>query len=133
MRRTTIGALVASAVLFGSGGAARALPATAERADACLRAARRYETRCLMPRIEARFRFAENGEGLTFVERMRAIDQACTDVTAAALAGCASWPRVRPSGAYRRWLREVREAWERRAIEADAARPACPPGVATCL
>jgi hypothetical protein len=114
-------------------GAVRAFPVVSGRAAACERVARRYETRCLMPRIEARFRFAEDGEVPTFVDRMRTIDHACTDVTATALAACPAWPRVRPSGEYRRWLRGVRETWERRQGEIDGQRPVCPAGGASCL
>jgi hypothetical protein len=112
---------------------ASALPVAAVRADACHGSARRYEVICLMPRIEARMRLRADGDALGFVERMRDIDQACAEVTATGLAGCVAWPRVQPTAEYRRWLRDVREAWERRQQAIDGTRPACPPGVPTCL
>jgi hypothetical protein len=121
-----LGALIGTAT-------ASARPVGAVHADACQHSARRYEERCLMPRIEARVRFGETGDALGFVERMRDIDQACAEVTATGLAGCVAWPRVRPTAEYRRWLRDVREAWERRQQALDGTRPACPPGVPTCL
>jgi hypothetical protein len=121
-----LGALMGTATASG-------LPVSAARADACHHSARRYELTCLMPRIEARMRFGEDGDALDFVERMRDIDQACSEVTATGLAGCIAWPRVRPTAEYRRWLRDVREAWERRQQAIDGIRPACPPGVPTCL
>lgn len=84
-----------------------------------------------MPRIEARVRFGEDGDAARFVERMRDIDAACLDVTAGALADCPSWPRVRPTAEYRRWLKDVRESWERG--QGDGSQPACPAGVFNCL
>ncbi|HWP65048.1 MAG TPA: hypothetical protein VNO26_03935 [Candidatus Limnocylindria bacterium] len=108
-------------------------PLAAGRADACQRLARRYEERCLMPRIEARVRVAEDGDASSFVGRMRDIDVVCAEVTAGGLAGCAVWPRVRPTAEYRRWLEGMRESWERRQVERDDAQPACPPGVFNCL
>jgi hypothetical protein len=131
MRRiVALGALFA--VLVGTA-TAHALPVIAGRGEACQRSARRYEQRCLMPRIQARLRFGEDGNALGFVERMRDIDQGCAEVTATGLAGCVRWPRVQPTAEYRRWLKDVREAWERRQRALDGARPACPPGVPTCL
>ena len=112
---------------------ASALLVGAARAEACHDSARRYEVTCLMPRIEARMGFGQDGDALGFVERMRDIDQACAEVTATGLAGCVAWPRVRPTAEYRRWLRDVREAWERRQQAIDGVRPACPPGVPNCL
>ena len=121
----------ASAVLIVASAPASTLPLAAARGDACLRSARRYEVRCLMPRIEARVRFSEDGDAAGFVERMRDIETACLDVTAGGLAECPVWPRVRPSGEYRRWLKDVRESWERRQV--DEPQPACPAGVLNCL
>jgi len=109
------------------------LPAAAYGSSACERSARLYETRCLMPRIEARMRFSEDGDATGFVTRMREIDHTCADVTATGLAGCVAWPRVRPTAMYRRWLRHVHETWERLRSESDGTRPACPPGVQYCL
>jgi hypothetical protein len=109
------------------------LPAAGEASRACEQSARRYETRCLMPRIEARLRLSEDGDAGAFVTRMREIDHGCADVTAAGLAGCVVWPRVRPTATYRRWLRHVHETWERLRLDGDGARPACPPGVLYCL
>jgi hypothetical protein len=112
---------------------ASTLPLPAVRGEACQRSARRYELRCLMPRIEARVRFSEDGDALGFVERMRDIETSCLDVTAGGLAQCPVWPRVRPTAEYRRWLKDVRESWERRQVDFEATRPACPPGVSNCL
>lgn len=112
---------------------AMALPEGAERSGSCEQSARQYETRCLMPRIEARLQLVEDGDAGTFVERMREIDHGCADVTAAGLAACVAWPRVRPTATYRRWLRQVHETWERLQVETDGTRPACPPDVAHCL
>jgi hypothetical protein len=117
--------------LMVASAAASTLPLMAARGDACQRSARRYEVRCLMPRIEARVRFSEDGDALSFVERMRDIETSCLDVTAGGLAECPVWPRVRPTAEYRRWLKDVRESWERRQV--DGAQPACPPGVLNCL
>jgi hypothetical protein len=124
--------MIVLSVLAAARGAG-AMPAGTTRADACVHSARRYELRCLMPRIEARLRFAEDGDALDFVTRMRDIDDGCADVTAAGLADCAAWPRVRPTAEYRRWLRGVRETWERQQVEIDGARPACPVGAFHCL
>src|SRR5262245_46844537 len=86
----------ASALLIATAAAASTLPFAASRGDACQRSARRYEVRCLMPRIEARVRFSEDGDAAGFVERMRDIETSCLDVTAGGLADCPVWPRVRP-------------------------------------
>jgi len=133
----TRGRVVATAVLsvLALAGTVRAgvMPPVPMRGDACERSARRYETRCLMPRIEARLRFADDGDAVTFVARMRDVAEACVEVTSTGLAACPAWPRVRPSAEYRRWLKDVRETWERRQQERDGARPACPPGVWQCL
>jgi hypothetical protein len=133
MRGATVGGVVMSVVLVGGGGVAVGRSAIDGRGDGCHRAARRYEVRCLMPRIEARFRFADDGATAPFVERMGAIEHACADVTAAALADCPSWPRVRPTPEYRQWLRDVRTTWEHRQVEIDGARPGCPVGARHCL
>ena len=103
------------------------------RDDSCAESARRYETRCLMPRIQARIRFAEDQDPRAFVARMRNVDQACIDVTAGGLTNCPTWPRVAPTAEYRRWLRDVRATWEQRQRVIDGARPTCPAGVRTCL
>jgi hypothetical protein len=121
------------AVLLGPVPVASALPVLVTGEVTCQHAARRYETHCLMPRIEARLRFAADDDGVAFVTRMREIDGGCTEVTAAGLARCVAWPRVRPSAEYRRWLRDVREAWERREDADDGLRPACPPAAPHCL
>ena len=123
----------ASVSLLVASAMASTVPLPAARDEACQRSARRYEVRCLMPRIEARVRFSEDGDGLGFVERMRDIETSCLDVTAGGLAECPAWPRVRPTAEYRRWLKDVRESWERRQVDFEATRPACPPGVSNCL
>ena len=133
MRRTAVATSVLGMLALAGASGAGVLPTVTTRGDACERSARCYETRCLMPRIEARLRFADDGDALGFVARMRDIDQACVEVTSSGLAGCTVWPRVRPTAEYRRWLREVRAAWERREGEIDGARPVCPPGVWHCL
>ena len=111
--------------------AAASTSLVAARGDACQRSARRYEMRCLMPRIEARVRLSEDGDAGGFIERMRDIETSCLEVTAGGLAECPVWPRVRPTVEYRRWLKDVRESWERRQV--DGPQPACPPGVLNCL
>lgn len=123
----------AAALAPAPAGAADARTRSMLRGDACQQSARRYETRCLMPRIEARLRFADDGDPRAFVARMRDIDQACVEVTATGLAGCTAWPRVAPTAEYRRWLRDVQATWERRQQAVDGARPECPPGVRHCL
>jgi hypothetical protein len=127
----TVVACTALHLVLGTAMAAR--PETSGRPDACERSARRYETRCLMPRIEARLRLERDGDPAAFVERMQEIDHACTDVTAAGLEACVAWPRVRPTAEYRRWLREINDGWQRQQVEIDGMRPACPPGVWHCL
>jgi hypothetical protein len=131
-RRIAAAGALAGALAAGTAGA-RALPAVAGHADDCDASTRRYEVHCLMPRIESRLQLGEDGDVVGFVERMRDIDQTCVEVTASGLARCVAWPRVRPSGEYRRWLRDLRETWERRQVERDGTRPACPPGALNCL
>jgi hypothetical protein len=134
--RWTIGiGVVASSIvsLLAASASASTLPLPAARGEACQRSARRYEVRCLMPRIEARVRLSEDGDALRFVERMRDIETSCLEVTAGGLAACPVWPRVRPTAEYRRWLRDVRESWQRRQVDFEASQPACPPGVSHCL
>src|SRR5262245_19194864 len=123
----------ASVSLLAASATASTMPLPPSRGEACQRSARRYEVRCLMPRIEARVRYSEDGDALGFVERMRDIETSCLEVTAVGLAGCPAWPRVRPTAEYRRWLKDVRESWERRQVDFEATQPACPAGVSNCL
>lgn len=129
------GVVAAGVIALACGGTSHAVAphVAATRAASCQHAARSYETRCLMPRVEARLRFADDADATGFVGRMQDIDQRCADVTAVGLATCVAWPRVRPTAEYRRWLRDLREVWERREEAIDGARPACPPGVPHCL
>ena len=131
--RGIVVAMMLGVLVLAETSRAGALAPVTTRGDACERSARRYEIRCLMPRIEARLRFADDGDALAFVARMRDIDQACVEVTSSGLAGCTVWPRVRPTAEYRRWLKDVRETWERRQGEIDGTRPACPLGGLHCL
>jgi hypothetical protein len=131
MRRSLTAVVLALHAAAGMAVAAR--PDAIRGLHACERSARRYEMRCLMPRIEARLRLDRDGDPVGFVARMRDIDHACAEVTAAGLESCVAWPRVRPTAEYRRWLREISAGWHRRQVEIDGARPACPPGVLYCL
>ena len=99
----------------------------------CQRAARFYETRCLMPRIAARLALASDGGAARFVTRMAVVEDACAEATAVGLETCAQWPRVRPTADYRRWLHAIRASWQREQAEGERMRPACPAGAFHCF